>query len=199
MHKRLASILIILVAGCMSFKVKTALGPTAWILAHAQPAMQQKAGFDLARQAIPGALKTVEGFWIVDPDTASDLVPVLTEGYCQYGTAFVEDDWEIAKFAKKLDDIAYTNERASTIFTRCLNYALLSLGSRWQKDIFGAPEVVAKLVKDTGGDQRDPLMWATLALGSLVNHNLTRVEMLSYLPTVRVMIDRVIELDAKNP
>src|SRR5439155_7819723 len=42
-------------------------------------------------------------------------------------------------------------------------------------------------------------MWAALALGSLINHNLTRVEMLSYLPTVRAMVDRVIALDAKHP
>lgn len=196
---RKSLVLVVLLSGCMSFKVNQALGPTAWVLAHAQPAMQQESDYELARMAIPGALKTVESFWIVDPSTTGDLVPVLTEGFCQYGTAFVEDDWEIAKFAKKLDEIEYHNQRASNIFSRCLNYALRSLGSRWQKELFGSPELVAKMVAETGAGQRDPLMWAALALGSMINHNLTRVEMLSYLPTVRVMIDRVIELDKAHP
>ena len=60
--------------------------------------------YQMAHDAIPGALKTIEGFWIVDPDN-EDLIGILTEGYCQYGTAFVEDDWEVAKFAKQLDKI----------------------------------------------------------------------------------------------
>ena len=41
-------------------------------------------------------------------------------------------------------------------------------------------------------------MFAGMALGSLVNHNLTRVEMIAYLPTVKLMIQRVLELDSKN-
>jgi hypothetical protein len=183
-------------AGCDmdKFTVNT----TAKVLAKAQPSLQQESDYEMARQAIPGALKTIEGFWVVSPDN-DKLIAILTEGYCQYGTAFVEDDWEVAKFAKKLDEIAYHNARASNMFTRCLNYALRSLGPRWQKDIFGTPDVQTKLIKETGADDRTPLMWAALAMGSLINHNLTRVEMLSYLPTVKLMVQRVIELDKANP
>jgi hypothetical protein len=42
-------------------------------------------------------------------------------------------------------------------------------------------------------------MWAALALGSIINHNLNRVEMLSYQPTVIAMLKRVVELDSVNP
>jgi hypothetical protein len=174
------------------------VGTTAKILVRAQPALQQESDFQLAHDALPGALKTIEGFWVVDPDNA-DLMGILTEGYCQYGTAFVEDDWEIARFAKKLDEIEYHNARATHIFTRCLNYALKQLGERWQNDLFEAPDKVAALAKDTGGNKRDQMMWAALALGSIINHNLNRVEMLSYQPTVKIMLDRVLELDKANP
>ena len=174
------------------------VGTTAKVLVRAQPALQQESDYQLAHDAIPAAIKTIEGFWVVDPDNA-DLLGILTEGYCQYGTAFVEDDWEIAKFAKKLDDIEYHNARATHIFTRCLNYALKQLGERWQNDLFEAPEAVARLAKDTGGDKRDALMWAALALGSIINHNLSRVEMLSYQPTVIIMLSRVLELDKASP
>jgi hypothetical protein len=177
---------------------KITVATTAKILVRAQPSLQQESDYQLAHDAIPGALKTIEGFWIVDPDN-EDLLGILTEGYCQYGTAFVEDDWEVAKFAKKLDDIDYHNARATHIFTRCLNYALRRLGDRWQTQLFEAPETVAKLAADTGAGKRDQMMWAALALGSIINHNLSRVEMLAYLPTVQVILARVLTLDKANP
>jgi TRAP transporter T-component len=198
---RLATILglvlaAVVAAGCDIGKLT--VNTTSKVLVRAQPGLQQESDYEMARQAIPGALKTVEGFWIVDPDN-SRLIKILTEGYCQYATAFVEDDWEVAKFAKDISAIEYHNERATKMFTRCLNYALRSLGARWQKEIFGTQEQVAKLLKDSGSSKRTPMMFAGLALGSMINHNLTRVEMLTYLSTVKAIIERVIELDKKDP
>lgn len=183
--------------GCGRAIRHTTVGTTAGILKRAQPSLQMEADYDLARAAIPGALKTIEGFWIVDDN--EDLVNILTEGYCQYGTAFVEDDWEEARFKKDLAAVEHHNERATHIFTRCLNYALHQLGSRWRKELFAEPDTVAKLIREAKGSQRTPMMWAGLALGSIINHNLSRIEMTAYLPTVRAIVDRVIEMDAKHP
>jgi len=171
---------------------------TAKVLARAQPALNQESDYQLAHDAIPATLKTVEGFWVVNPDNEI-LLGLLTEGYCQYGAAFIEDDWEIAKFAKRLDDIEYHNARATHIFTRCLNYALKQLGDRWQVDLFGPPETATRLAQETNPSQRDPLMWAALALGSIINHNLSRVELLAYQPTVKLMLERVVEIDRSHP
>lgn len=191
----LAVVAAVALGGCDLGKIT--VNTTSKVLVRGQPSLQQEADYEMARQAIPGALKTVESFWIVDPDNER-LVKILTEGYCQYGTAFVEDDWEQAKFDKNLDAIEYHNTRATHIFTRCMNYALKTLGKRWQKEIFEGPEVVAKLLKDTGGGKRFPMLMAGMALGSIINHNLTRIEMIAYLPTVEAILNRVIELDAKN-
>lgn len=188
----LASVLAL--AGCDIGKLT--VNTTSKVLLRAQPSLQQEADYELARQAIPGALKTVEGFWIVMPENER-LVKILTEGYCQYGTAFVEDDWEAAKFKKDLDAIEYHNTRSTHIFTRCLNYALKTLGSRWQKELFADTDTVNKLIAETGHGKRFPLLFAGLALGSLVNHNLSRVEMLSYISTVEAILNRVVELDTK--
>src|SRR5262245_32238315 len=187
-----------LLASC-SLPENLVMNSTTKILARAQPGLQQEADYELARMAIPGALKTVEGFWVAGPPDAARerLERVLTEGYCQYGTGFVEDDWEIAKFAKDLPAIEYHNNRSTNIFTRCLNFSLKLLGSRWQKEIFGTPEQVTKLLKDTGKGHRFELMFAGAALGGLVNHNLTRIEMISYLGTVQAIMERVIEIDTK--
>lgn len=198
MHVRfaLAAITALTLSACDLGRIT--VGTTAKVLVRAQPALQQESDYQLAHDALPGTLKTIEGFWVVDPDN-EDLLAILTEGYCQYGTAFIEDDWEIAKFAKKLDEIEYHDARATHIFTRCLNYALKQLGERWQTGVFGAPEGVAALARDTGAGKRDALMWAALALGSIINHNLSRVETLAYQPTVKLMLDRVIELDKASP
>jgi hypothetical protein len=197
----LASVVTIAgLTGCGPYSVgeNLALKTTPKVLKRGQPALQMESDYELARQAIPGALKTVESFWINSPDNPQ-LLSILTEGYCQYGTAFVEDDWEVAKFKKDLPAIEYHNDRSTRIFTRCLNYALMGLGERWKKDIFGTPDDVASLVKDTGKGKRFEMLFAGLALGSLINHNLTRIEMLGYLDTVKKILARVLEIDGPAP
>ncbi len=194
--RQLTLLLTIVIAGCSPLDI--ALNSTSQLLAAAQPSLQQEPDFEMAKQAIPGALKTVEGFWVSgygNSATHARLEKVLAEGYCQYGTAFVEDDWEEAKFRQDRPAVEYHNARATHMFTRCLNYALMLLGKRWQKEIFEAPEVVAKLLKETGKDKRFALLFAANALGSMINHNLTHVEMIGYLGTVQAMLDRVVEMD----
>jgi hypothetical protein len=188
----LASLLIAM-AGCQGAIQHAAACTTAQILVKAQPALQMESDFELAARAIPGALKTIEGFYVADEQPV--LREVLTEGYCQYATAFVEDEWEIAKFAKNLDEVENDNVRASKMFERCLNYALMDLPSGFDKDLFGTPEAAAKRINSIGLDHRTPLMWAGAALGGMINHNLNRVEMLSYLPTVKVILERVVAID----
>lgn len=196
LRSALAAAIVLTLPACDLGRIT--VGTTAKVLVRAQPAIQQESDYQLAHDAIPGTLKTVEGFWVVDPGN-EELLGLLTEGYCQYGTAFIEDDWEIARFAKKLDEVEHHNARATHIFTRCLNYALRQLGEHWQTQLFGAPDAVAALARDTGAGRRDALMWAALALGSIINHNLDRVETLAYQPTVKLMLDRVIELDKARP
>ncbi len=197
----LASLIAVVgLTSCGPYSVgeNVALKTTPKLLKRGQPALQMESDYELARQAIPGALKTVESFWVNAPDN-EDLTSILTEGYCQYGTAFVEDDWEVAKLDKNLPMVEYHNDRATRMFTRCLNYSLRMLGDRWKKEIFGEPQVVEKLVKDTGSGKRFQLMFAGLALGSLINHNLTRIEMIGYLDTVKKILGRVVEIDGPNP
>ena len=192
MRNRVAFALIA-VAGCSGVIRHQAAGTTAQLLVMAQPALQMESDYEMAARAIPGALKTVEGFYVADEQPA--LREILTEGYCQYATAFVEDEWEVAKFAKKLDEVDAQNERASKMFARCLNYALVDLPSGFEKDLFGAPDAAKRRIDGIGLDQRTPLMWAGVGLGGMINHNLSRVEMLSLLPTVKAVLERIVAID----
>jgi hypothetical protein len=172
------------------FTVKT----TGSVLLDAQVSLEQESDFDTARAAIPGVLKTVEGFWVVRPED-QHLLAILTEGYCQYGAAFIEDDWDEAHLTQKFDEEKRLDAHATKAFTRCLNYALLQLGPRWQKDLFGQDAVVAKLIADATAKQRTPMMWAALAIGSIINHNKGAPAALAYEGVVSAILDKVIELD----
>lgn len=171
---------------------------TAKVLARAQPSLKMESDYELAARALPATLKTVEGFWVVSPDNAA-LIAILTEGFCQYGVGFVEDEWEQAVIRKDFEAAQYHSTRATKMFLRCMNYALKSLGSRWQKEIFADSDTVKKLIADTGAGQRTPLMWAAIGLASAVNQNKDNVEMVAQLSTAKLMLLRVVELDDKRP
>lgn len=196
MRLRLVLLIASLVA-CGGVVRHQAASTTAEILARAQPALNEESDYELAAEALPGTLKTLEGFYVADEQPA--LRAILTEGYCQYATAFVEDRWELATFAKKLDEVAEQNLRASKMFARCMNYALQDLGPAFEKDLFGTPDAAAKRIAAVGLDQRTQLMWVGVGLGGMLNHNLDSPEMLSYQPVVKAIFERVIAIDKANP
>jgi TRAP transporter T-component len=194
---RFVSFVLVVVAasaGCDmgAFTVDT----TTKVLVRAQPALQEESDYDLAARALPGTLKTVESFWVVNP--SDKLTGLLMEGYCQYGTGFVEDEWEQAQAKKDFDGMEYQAERATKMYIRCMNYALRALGSDWQQKIFGTVDEVAALVKGADSDQRTPLMWAAVGLASAINMNKDKMDLVAQLPTAKAMLLRVLEMDAKE-
>jgi hypothetical protein len=195
---RLASFCLIALAATSCDLQKFTVNTTAPVLLSAQASLEQESDFDTAHDAIAGVLKTVEGFWVVNPDR-QDLLQILTEGYCQYGAAFIEDDLDAAVLDHKLAEVTRLSEHATKAYTRCLNYALLELGPRWQKEIGGTTDVTNALIASATHDQRTPLMWAAVAIGSIALHNLTRPEALALPPTVKLMLDKVVELDKAAP
>jgi hypothetical protein len=195
--------LAMMATACSGLLQDAAVGTTAGVLKRAQPALQMESDYELAARAIPGTLKTVEGFWNAKHEGV--LVEILAEGYCQYGTAFVEDEWEIAVFAKDFDRIAELNARSTKMFVRCLNYALMMLPKPWATKLFGTTDDVQAVVATfkvgkVSTRQRNGLMWAAYALGSIINHNLNDVEVIAHLPTVKLLFAKLLELDAgKKP
>jgi hypothetical protein len=187
---------IALAGACGGVIQNAAIGTTSEVLKRAQPALKMESDYELAAKAVPATLKTVEGFWNAEPN--GTLLALLTEGYCQYGTAFVEDEWELAVFAKDLERTAELNARSTKVFVRCLNYALIGLGKQWQEKLFADTDTATALIATAGPGQRNGLMWAAYALGSIINHNLNDVEIIAYLPTVKLMFERLLLIDSKT-
>ena len=190
-----------LLAGCIDMGQIT-VNTTSKVLIRAQPSLKMESDYELAARAIPGTLKTVEGFWVVNPGNEI-LLGILTEGYCQYGIGFVEDEWEEAMLKKDFDTAQYHSTRATKMFVRCLNYALISLGPKWQEDLFaegeGSQERQEKRIASAPSSKRTPLLWAALAIGAAVNQNKDNMEMIPYAATAKAMLLKVLEIDAKHP
>lgn len=191
-----AVLLVTMAVGCGNFILKTTVDTTSKVLARGQPALKMESDYEMAARAIPGALKTVESFWVASP-TNMRLVDILTEGYCQYGTAFVEDEIERAQIAGDREAEAYHSVRATKMFIRCMNYAFKRLGKKWSEDLFSTQEAIDKRIASASCGHRTPMMWAAVGLASAINRNKDRVEMISNIATAKAMLVRVVELDAK--
>jgi len=194
-------LLAVVCGGCgdgIGFTGHLAAGTTAGILAAAQPSLQQESDYELASRAIPGALKTIEGFYVAD--ASEPLREILAEGYCQYANAFVEDEWEQAKLDHRRADEAYHGKRASNMYTRCLNYALAKFDAAFAKDLYGATEVAIARVNTVkrGTGKRTPLMWIGVGLGGVLNHNLDRSDAVAYLGVVKAILEHVVAIDAAD-
>jgi hypothetical protein len=182
--------------GCDTGKI--AVNSTSKILEKAQPSMKQEADYDMAARAIPAALKTVEGFHVAYPDNER-LVAILAEGYCQYATGFIEDEWELAVIAKDYDQADYLARRATKAFLRCMGYGLEMLGKKWQEAILGNLAAVEALAQKAGKDQRDGIMWVANGLAGAINMNKDDVDMVKHLSKARMLFERVAAIDDKHP
>jgi hypothetical protein len=175
---------------------KIAVSTTSKVLDRGKYAVKQEPDFDLAARAIPGSLKTVESFHMVDPDNHT-LTNILAEGFCQYASGFIEDEWEVALIAKDFEEAEHQSERASKAFFRCMGYSLHILGKSWQKAILGDIADVEKRAAKTGFGQRDALFWTGVGLAGAINHNKDNPAMVAQVTKARVIVDRAIVLDNK--
>jgi tetratricopeptide (TPR) repeat protein len=190
------ALLAIASGGCdlKAFTVST----TAPVLKVASESFAAENDVQLAKDAAPGQLKTVEGFLASAPNNA-DLLHVLAQGYIEYSFGFLEDDLENipddGKHSAERDALAW---RATNLYDRALDYAvrLLALDDKhfpdmFKKDVASAEQAAKKLDKlDAPG-----LLFAGLALASSINLNRQDLARVVDLPKAISLIKRSHELD----
>lgn len=176
---------------------KLTVNTTSKVLAKAQPSLKQEPDYEMAARAIPASLKTVEGFHMVDPENKR-LVKILAEGYCQYATGFIEDEWEVAILDKRFDDAEHQSQRATKAFIRCMGYGLELLGGDWKKALSGDSGAFAKKVAGAGKDERDGLLWAGVGLAGMINQNKDDIALVAQLPKARAIFEKIAQLDEND-
>ena len=170
---------------------KLTVNTTSKVLVRAQPSHPDRSPTTTWRaRAIPATLKTVEGFHVVNPDNES-LTSILAEGYCQYATGFVEDEWEVAELDKKFDEAEYHSERATKMFMRCMGYGARACSAatgtrRWPATSRRAGQ---------GGQGSAPtsataLLWTAIGLAGAINQNKDDIAMVAHLPKARALLEQ---------
>jgi hypothetical protein len=190
-----AAVLIASLSGCNIQKLT--VNTTSKVLVKAQPSIKQEPDYDMAARAIPASLKTVEGFHMVDPENKR-LVKILAEGYCQYATGFIEDEWEIAELDKRFDEAEYQSQRATKAFIRCMGYGLELLGGDWKKALTGNNAEFIKKVSGAGKDDRDGLLWVGVGLAGAINQNKDDIALVAHLAKARAIFERIAQLDEND-
>ena len=185
-------------AGCdlKAFTVST----TAPVLKVASDSFAAENDVQLAREAAPAQLKTVEGFLQSAPKN-EDLLQVLAQGYVEYAFGFLEDDLEALP-----DDSQHEAQRtalaarATNLYDRAEGYAIRLLetddkhfGEAFRKDVASAEAEAKKLDKDDAPG----LLFTGLALASAINLNRNDLARVVELPKAIAVIKRSHDLNPK--
>lgn len=181
--------------GCKGFIQKSAMDTTASILTRAKLAAQQEDDYEIAKIAIPASLKTVEGFHVANPAN-TDLQEILAEGWCQYATGVLTEQWEIAKWKANYEDAEELRRRGTNLYLRCINYSLMLLPEKWSTALYGEIDELQALVDKSGKDELFAMTWIGLGLASIVNLNRDDIVLVANLPKAEIILKRVVEIDS---
>lgn len=195
MQRMAAMLLGVGLAGCNMVKIAT--NQTADVLAVAAPSMAMESDVDLAREAAPGQLKTVEGFWLASPENRK-LLRLLAQGYCEYAFGFLDADLEALTMAGRDDDqTAKLRARATGLYQRCMRYGLKLLDRSWEQALAGELPAFRAKVARAGKSNVEGMFFTALGLASSININRDNLELVASLPRVKIMFERIVQLDEK--
>jgi hypothetical protein len=167
---------------------------TSKVLQVASPALNQESDVELAREAAPASLKTVEGFHLASPSNEI-LITILAKGYCEYGFGFLEFDIQKAR-AKGDDDTAdAVTKRATNLFLRCMNYGLKLLDGSWQKAMYADTTTFEAKVKSASKGEVPGMFFTAMGLAQAINLNRDDIELVAFAPKAKLIFERVAVLD----
>lgn len=187
-----------LTAGCNMQALM--VGMTAPVLKNAQRSTQSESDPNLAREAAPGQLKTVDGFLESAPENEI-ILSLLAQGYAEYAFGFLEDDLEQLpdndKTAAQRSAIA---ARATGLYDKAFGFAMRQINLRdkkhelenaLKKDVTSVEAAVAKLDKKS----LPGLFYGGLAMASAINLNRTDLGRVADLGKAVAMIKRAYDLN----
>lgn len=96
---------------------------------QAASAVDTVGDFDVGRAAAESGLAQFEGMHALDPDNV-DALYLLSKTWTAYGSAFAEDDMQIAQDAGNDDLAEYHRKRARMAYDRAIFFGLQVLGQR---------------------------------------------------------------------
>ncbi len=185
------SLAALTLVGCSVRRIVT--DGLAGALASSGEAFAQEDDPEIARAALPFALKTMEAVLLEDPEQAQLLVTTCA-GYTQYAYAFVEGDAARIE-GEDYEESTRLRERALRLYLRARDYGLRALelrhsglGDELRKDPSQAVERLE--AKDV-----EAAYWTASSWGLAISSALDRPEIAADLDAVRLLLARCLELD----
>jgi hypothetical protein len=161
--------------------------------------MDSTADYEVAESASAGGLAQFEGLYELAP-THHDAVYMIIKAYASHGYAFVEDELERAILDGRDEQVDYQKKRASSLYTRAIEYGLIWLGQQ---------HAGAKSVLDSGNekawvdyvaqfnDKKDAEILYWISNAWLARANVSKESsLIGTLYVGKVLLDRAIVLDS---
>jgi TRAP transporter T-component len=190
-----AGALVVVAAGACNVKKFTA-DTTAKNLEYGSVAMDREADLEFARYAFPASLKTLETFLVASPSNRS-LLLLLARGYNAYAFGIIEADLERAQLDGSDEVVEQLSRRAEIHYLRGREY-----GFRWlarpkleAAAREGDREALAAELERLRPEDAPGLFWAVYGWASAVNLAKDDSAMMTGLPVIELMMNRVYALD----
>ena len=181
--------------GCAGAINRFTVNSTAPVLKLGSAAMDSESDLQLAREAAPASLKTVESFLVVSPEN-KDLLEVLAQGYSQFAFGFTEDELE------SLGDSGDAAKKQSLV-VRATDYYDRGYGFAVRLAALEDKQIVEAIKGDLAGldnvlkhgdfdDAEDSIgiYWAGLSMASAINLNKDDMNRVADLPKVIALLER---------
>jgi hypothetical protein len=188
---------LLLAAGCGQFMNNMTVDSTAPVLKLASASFDAESDVQLAREALPGNLKTIDGFLAARPENA-DLLELTALGYVQYAFGFLEDDLE----ALPPGDSPRRRElvgRCTELYDRAYDIGLrhIALERAEVRGIArdGRLDALPPALQKVGKDAVPGLNWAGLGLASAINLHRDDIARVAELPKAIALLERAYALD----
>jgi type III secretion system FlhB-like substrate exporter len=172
---------------------KTVVNSTALFMDDVMDGFFAESDLQFASEAIPGNLKLLEGLIRASDGDNDGLLLKGCKLYAMYAMGFMED----AALDKKQDK--ENMRRASAFYGRARDYglAVLKKNSDFKNAVEGNMDDFAKVMPAFGDGDLETLFWTAFAWGEYINLNRNSAETIADLPRVRLMMERVIEINDK--
>jgi hypothetical protein len=185
-----SSIILLAVASCSTTSLTVDLSSD--VITQGAPVFFEETDLELARKGMESNIKLLEVFQRANPSNKNMRI-ILSELYGGFAFTFLESDLLYAKDRTCKDNL---NKRIIEFYSRGLNFGLSVL--RDDKDFNTALNnndlnLLEKHSKKI--TNKEALFWTVFNWALLLNMNKDSVEHISELPKIKILADRMVELD----
>lgn len=185
--------LIFVLGGCGSLQ-KMALRSSTPVFEKSSVSLMKESEWEFFKDSAPGNIKLMELLWDQDQNNTR-LLSLLIKGYAGYAftvheTMALED--ELAGV-----DNSDSKRKAIVFYTRAFDYGLLYFSKKeiYSKDLLSQDETkLKKKLKGLDEDDVSALLYMAQSWASLINLQKDNIALVSQIPKVKILFDRVCEL-----